>query len=179
MRILFIGFLTIMTTVLFQIACVSLNGEGPVSINEKLVQEGCTSCHEFPSDSGEHDYHVNQEGKECFECHFFTVERDTFLFISTVGDTSDTSYRFTQQKMQITDDNDTIPITISEIHINNRLDVAIKQRVQDSVNDTLVEDNIVWDNSEKTCSNMKACHSEADPAHFQLELWYGPKNGKK
>ncbi len=168
MRILFSVFFTLMIIVLIQIACVSLNGEGPVSTNDKLVQEGCTSCHEFPPDSGEHDYHIVQKGKKCFECHFYTVERDTFSFETDTG----TIYFFNSQKMKITEGNDTIPIIISEAHINNRVDVAIKQRVQDSINRRLNPEEIVWDNSEKSCSKMNACHSKSDPEHYIKELWY-------
>ncbi len=168
MRILHFVFMSVMTVVLLQITCASLYEEGPVNINEELAQEGCTSCHKYPPDSGEHDHHLIKEGKECFDCHFYTVERDTFMFETDTG----MIYRFTNMKMKITDDDDTIPIIITDAHITNKVDVVLKRRVEDSVNRQLIPEETIWNNCEKSCSKLSNCHSPLDVSHYEKELWY-------
>jgi hypothetical protein len=118
----------------------------------------CNLCHASPPATGQHAWHVTQQGKACIECHLSSIRHDTLtdtvngrIFLARTVD----GFGGVQ-----------IPYADRPGHINSRVDVVMRKREEkagQSGNDSM----FVWRPLEQTCSNV-SCHN---PTHSALSSW--------
>lgn len=119
----------------------------------------CTQCHSYPSNSGLHKRHVIDEGKECIDCHFLTVQHDL---------NDDGTNRYYSQRTQTVPGGKQLPIPVNLYHINNHVNVTFEKNYEIPKIDSLFRYN-TFDNS---CSNIE-CHNglESGGAPVERSIW--------
>jgi hypothetical protein len=107
----------------------------------------CTFCHSYPPATGLHKWHVINEGKQCYECHFATAMSDT------QADTR-TGEMYFSQRMSPVPGGGELPQLYPQRHIDNSVEISFRkkyQRPQPS------EDSYLYNRFDKSCSNT-LCH---------------------
>ena len=123
----------------------------------------CNTCHPFPPTSGHHQLHVQTYHRLCLECHFATIVFDSS------GSLLDQGAPVYGQKVFITAQGDTVPFVKNTAHMNSSLDVVFRIRAQAlAAGDTAYNSLFVWNNADKSCSNIE-CHSRT--ADYQRTIW--------
>jgi predicted CxxxxCH...CXXCH cytochrome family protein len=127
----------------------------------------CTFCHSYPPNTGDHQRHVIDQGKLCFECHFATIQRDTG-YDSSVSP----AVMFFDQHMQTVPGGLELPVPDPVHHIDNTVEVAFRKKYQRPL---LPDSMFNYNPFDKSCSNI-ACHSGVANGGASVErtLWKDP-----
>jgi hypothetical protein len=130
------------------------------SVDVRYVQ--CIKCHDNPPDFNVHYLHVWQYLLQCCECHLYSVRCGTVRGPDP-SNPGDTIVRF----VQLADtglEGRMIPIADGRAHLNNKVDIVMKRRVEDSLNlkGRFDPARFVWDNFTKDCYNLPGCHKSGN-----------------
>jgi hypothetical protein len=137
----------------------SLHANASVTLNYTQ----CTACHSFPPQSGGHAVHVGIQGKQCFECHFSTVQADT-----VVEGTGAARTMYFSQRMHTTFGGVEVPFVNHTNHINGSTEIAFRRKLQLPA---VPANSFMYSRVDKSCSNIQ-CHEGAPlGASIELSKW--------
>jgi hypothetical protein len=126
----------------------------------------CTFCHSYPPNSGKHIWHVTDQGKNCYECHFSTVLSDKNT--DTAGTGLNTLVNFVQ-RFRVVPGGKSLPIPNYLHHLDHSVTVSFRKKNQVPP----VPDSLFHFNSfDKSCTNI-ACHKGVAQGGESVErsLW--------